>query len=387
MTIRPLLGRRSGGDGGIRRVLFVPVLFYPEPWNGIMEHLTVLIGGLDRVRFEPLLGTRPDDGPQTATLSQRVAVDMVDLGASRSVRQLTHVFRNARPDIVHVHTPSTSGLTKLALAARVAGVPKVIVTLHQVAPDPLPWRSRAVNRAGQYLIDTTVAVSAGAADTQAGRAGLSRRRMQIIHNGVRDDLTDAPAGDPLPRHDGDVWAGYFGRLAEEKGVDTLIDAVARVREAGVDLRLVVAGAGYEREALESRAHRAGCADAVLFTGYRADARNIMAAVDIVVHPPRFEGFGLVVAEAMAAGRPVVATDVAGGIPEMVRHEHTGLLVPYADIDALTNALLRLSTDQALRSKMGEAGRDRYVQDFTVDQMLERTVTLYARRSAEKENRT
>jgi glycosyltransferase involved in cell wall biosynthesis len=376
MTVRATLGRASRSAGAPRRVLYVPVLFYPEPWNGIMEHLRVLIRSLDRVRFEPLLGTRTDDGTQTSTLSQRANVDTIDLGASRSVGGLWRAFRNSRPDIVHVHTPSTSGLTKLALAARLARVPKVVLTLHQVAPDRLPWRSRAVNRGGHYLINTTVAVSADAADTQATGAGLRRRRIRIVPNGVEDVAADVATDGLLPRQNGDVWAGYFGRLAEEKGVDTLIDAVARARHEGADLRLLIAGEGYEREALESRARTAGCADAVLFTGYRADARALMRAVDIVVHPPRFEGFGLVVAEAMAAGRPVVATDVAGGIPEMVRDGHTGMLVPYADVEALATALQRLCGDESLRSKLGRAGRARYAQEFTVERMIERTIALY-----------
>ena len=275
-----------------------------------------------------------------------------------------------------MHTPSTSGLTKLALAARLARVPRVVLTLHQVAPDLLPWRSRVVNRAGHYLIDTTLAVSGDAADTQAARAGLRRGRIRIVPNGVEDVPTDVATNGLLPRQNGDVWAGYFGRLAEEKGVDTLIDAVARARQEGADLRLLVAGEGYERESLETRAEEAGCREAVLFTGYRADARALMGAVDIVVHPPRFEGFGLVVAEAMAAGRPVIGTDVAGGIPEMVRDGSNGMLVPYGDVAALSAALRRLCGDESLRATLGRAGRARYVQEFTVEKMLERTIALY-----------
>lgn len=359
-----------------RRILYVPVLFYPEPWNGIMEHLRVLIGALDRDLFEPVLGRRSDDGTQTSTLAERAGVATVDLGASRSVGQLRRAFRAARPDIVHVHTPSTSGLTKLALAARLARVSEVVLTLHQVAPDPLPWRSRAVNGAGHYLIDTTLAVSKDAADTQSAHAGLRRARIRVVPNGVEDVPAGIPTDGLLPRQNGDVWAGYFGRLAEEKGVDTLIDAVARARRDGVELRLLVAGEGYEREALERRAETAGCADAVLFTGYRADARALMVAVDIVVHPPRFEGFGLVVAEAMAAGRPVVATDVAGGLPEMVRHGQNGMLVPYGDVGSMTAALVTLCADESLRSRLGQAGRDRYTEEFTVERMIERTLAWY-----------
>lgn len=363
-------------NGARRRVLYVPVLFYAEPWNGIMEHLRVLLAGLDRTRFEPLIGVRPGDGAQTPTLAARAEVATVDLGSSRSVAPLLRVFRQTRPDIVHVHTPSTSGLARLALAARLARVPKIILTLHQVAPDPLPRRSRIVNRAGQRLVHTTVAVSGGAADTQAVHAGLSRRRIEVIHNGVEDARLDPGATDPLPRHNGEVWAGYFGRLAAEKGVDTLIDAVGAARRTGVDIRLLVAGDGYERAALEARADDLDCADAVVFAGHRADARMLMREVDIVVHPPRFEGFGLVVAEAMEAGRAIVATNVAGGIPELVRDGDNGVLVPPDDVPALAAAIWRVASDEALRARLGAAGRLRYEREFAADRMIERTLRYY-----------
>jgi glycosyltransferase involved in cell wall biosynthesis len=362
-----------------RKVLFAPVLFHAEPWNGIMEHLRVLIGALDRDAFQPVLATRPDDGEQTRSLAERAHVETVDFGASRSVRPLWRVLHQVRPDVVHVHTPSTSGLTKLALAARLARVQVVVVTLHQVAPDVLAWRNRVVNRVGQFLIDTTVAVSTGVADTQSRRAGLSRRRIEVVRNGVPDAPLVAPEDDVVSRKAGEIWAGYFGRLAEEKGIDTLVDATARVRRAGDDLRLLIVGDGYELAALQSQARAAGCADAVVFTGYRSDARTLMTAVDIVVHPPRFEGFGLVVAEAMAAARPVVATNVAGGIPEMVDDGRTGLLVPYGDAEAMAGALGRLCRDRRLRDELGRAGRARYLDGFTVQEMTARTLRLYTRR--------
>ena len=135
------------------------------------------------------------------------------------------MFRAVRPDIVHVHTPSTSGLTKLSVAAWPSGAPAGS-SLYQVAPEALSGRSR-LNRAGQYLVDTTIAVSGGTADTQANRAGLSRRRMEIIHNGVEDVTIDVDLVRSGVRRNGPLWLGYFGRLAAEKGVDTLIDALAK----------------------------------------------------------------------------------------------------------------------------------------------------------------
>lgn len=366
--------RTPGATLERRRVLYVPVLFHPEPWNGIMEHLYALMGRLDRRMYDPLLATRPDDGLQTAELATRTGVSTVDLGAARTVRTSRSVFASVRPDIVHVHTPSTSGLARLALAARLARVPRVVLTLHQVAPDDLSLFSRLVNRSGHHLIDATIAVSTGAADTQATRAGLRRKAIRVIPNGVDDAPTGTDREPFVRRSPGDVWVGYFGRLATEKGVDVLIEAVGRVRSKGTPLHLLVVGDGYERTALEDAARSGG--GSVVFAGYRTDARDLMNEVDIVVHPPGFEGFGLVVAEAMAARKPVVATDVIGGIPDMVDHERTGLLVPFGDVAALAAALDRLCSEPRLRTELGTAGRERYEQELTADRMVDETVALY-----------
>lgn len=359
-----------------KRILYVPVLFYPEPWNGIMEHLRLLIGGLDRGRFEPLLGTRPDDGAQTATLAERAGVGTVPLGGSRSLHAFRVVCARERPAAVHIHTPSTAGVAKLVLGARLARVPRVIVTYHQVQPHALGARSRAVNRAGQLLSSHTVAVSHGVAGTLAANAGLARRHIEVIHNGIEPLPSSATAREALPRRPGDVWAGYFGRLAAEKGLRALIDALASARADGTPLRLLVAGDGYERAALESRAKDLALGDAVIFAGQRDDARALMREVDFVVHPPRFEGFGLVLVEAMEAARAIVATDVPGGIPELARDGENGLLVPLDDVPALAAAMRRLATDAGLRERLGAAGRARWEAKFTAERMIARTVALY-----------
>jgi glycosyltransferase involved in cell wall biosynthesis len=372
-------GRRQDHEGHVaevKRIFYVPVLFYPEPWNGIMEHLRLLVGGLDRVRFEPALGIRPDDGAQTATLAERAGVRTVPLGASRSLPEFREVCARERPAVIHIHTPSTASVAKLVVGARLARVPRVIVTYHQVQPDALGRRSQVVNRAGQLLSSRTVAVSRGVAETLAANAGLARGRINVIHNGIQPLPASAAAREALPRRPGDVWAGYFGRLAAEKGLPALLDAAAAVRAGGTPLRLLIAGDGYEREALETRAKALALGDGVLFAGQRDDARALMRDVDFVVHPPRFEGFGLVLVEAMEAGRAVVATDVPGGIPELVRDGENGLLVPLDDVPALAAAMRRLATDAALRERLGAAGRARWEREFTADRMIARTVALY-----------
>ena len=142
------------------------------------------------------------------------------------------------------------------------------------------------------------------------------------------------------------------------------------------LRLLIVGDGPERDALRQAAIDLGIVDAVHFLGFRADARAVMGEVDVVVHAPVYEGFGLVVLEAMAAGRPVVASDAPGGVPDMVVDGETGVLVADGSPSGLAAALGRLLDDEAERRRLGVNGRRRFEEHFTAERMVDQIVMGY-----------
>lgn len=356
-----------------RRVLLLPILFYPEPWNGIMEHVRLLSMLADPARYTFVLAVRPGDGDQTATLADRGGLEVVRLGEARSPAELRRICRRHGIDLVHAHTPSTSGVARLAMGARLARVP-MVVTYHQVQPHRLGARSRAINRIAQAaLVARTTAVSAGIAETLSANGGLRRGGIEVIPNGI---LAAEPGEQPALDHPNDGWLVYAGRLAAEKGLGFLLDGFAEARRRGAGVRLLIVGEGYERAALEARAAAAGIGDAVQFAGFQPNARAWMRAADVVVHVPEFEGFGLALIEAMEAGRPIIASNVAGGIPELVDDGDNGLLVPYGNVDALAGAIARLAGDAALRERMGAAGRDRYERLYRAESMVARITSIY-----------
>jgi glycosyltransferase involved in cell wall biosynthesis len=181
---------------------------------------------------------------------------------------------------------------------------------------------------------------------------------------------------------GDRAIATVGRLDEpKKGLAVLLRAVARLArdmqgmDGGPSFRLVMVGEGPARQALEAltRAHEIG--HLVRFAGERRDVGDLLPAFDLFAQPSLWEGFGVTVLEAMAAGLPVVASRV-GGIPEIVRDGETGLLVPAGDADALAAALLRLLEDPGLAALMGRAGRARLEEQFGIDRMVDETAALY-----------
>ena len=164
------------------------------------------------------------------------------------------------------------------------------------------------------------------------------------------------------------------RLAAEKGIAYLIDCVPAVRKLCPDVYFVVAGEGPDRAELEKRSSTNESAS-VTFTGFRADVLNLIAACDIFVLPSLAEPFGLVLLEAMALSKPVVATR-CGGPTEIVVDGVTGILVPPGDSVALGVAIAKLAGDRDLRERMGRAGYLRFKERFTAARMAAETAAVY-----------
>jgi glycosyltransferase involved in cell wall biosynthesis len=166
------------------------------------------------------------------------------------------------------------------------------------------------------------------------------------------------------------------RLAEVKGQRTLIRALVHVPQA----RVVLVGEDLERggayrDELADEAEQLGVADRVVFAGYREDATELMSRAAIVALPSTTEGLPIVLLEAMARARPVVATPV-GGVPELVADGETGLIVPPDDPKALADALLRLLGDRGFAQRLGDAGRERVRSAFSADAQESRILELY-----------
>jgi glycosyltransferase involved in cell wall biosynthesis len=142
------------------------------------------------------------------------------------------------------------------------------------------------------------------------------------------------------------------------------------------VRAYLVGAGYLEGQLRARAGERGLGEHVVFPGYRRDTRALMRQVDVVVHPPLFEGFGLSVIEAMAAGRPVVATAAPGGIPSLIADGRDGILAPVHDPPALAAALADLLADAPARERIGAAARETAERRFDAQLMCRRTHGIY-----------
>ena len=196
--------------------------------------------------------------------------------------------------------------------------------------------------------------------------GLPAGRVTTVHYGL-DEPPPAWGPNELDLPDGPLVVA-IARLVPQKGVDVAVRALA-----GLDATLVVLGEGPERSRLEALAREQGVR--LLLPGRVPDVAAVLRRADVLVHPARWEGFGLALLEAMHCSLPVVATRVSS-IPEIVADGETGVLVPPDDPGSLHDALARVLGDAPLRARLGAAGRERALTEFSVERMARRTLAVY-----------
>ena len=352
---------------------------------GSERHLLTLLPGLARRGVEPLMLMLEEPGhpadnfaAEMAACGVRVLREPIrgHLDASLGRRLAAH-FRTLRPEIVHTHLVHADlyGLP----AARRAGVPVAISSRHNDNPFRRNPLLAAANRCAMRRADRVIAISEALAgfvrDVERIPAGKVITIRYGMHAPAETALTRAEARAALGIVGEGPLIGFFGRLIPQKGVDVLLRAFAALGEAHPTPRLVIVGDGGERAALEALAAHLGLAERVTFAGWQAEASRLMPAADVIVMPSRWEGFGLVALEAMAAARPLVASRVSA-LPEIVVDGVTGRLVPPDDAAALAVALDGLLGEPAFAAALGAAGRARLETDFAAETMVERTLDLY-----------
>ena len=291
-------------------------------------------------------------------------------------------------DLVHAHWIVPNGPIG-AIAAGRHDLP-LVVTLHG-SDMAVSERSRSIGRATRWTLARAAAVTAPSGDLleRARRLG-ARHLRELIPYGADTRALEADPGDVehlrerLGLHPDHVVVAGVGRFIPVKGFEYLVEAHAKARVHDPRLRLVLVGDGDLREELRARARSLGAADSVIFSGMveRDEIPAYLAAADVVVVPSvRYEGYvdGLpnVALEAMAAGKPLVATRV-GGLPELVRPGETGLLVDEKDADELADAIVTLAREPDMRARMGDSGRALIRDSMSWDSVAERFEAVYER---------
>ncbi|MGB6682787.1 MAG: glycosyltransferase [Candidatus Acidiferrum sp.] len=345
-----------------------------------------MINGLDKNRFENhLCGIRGFD-PQVVSLRYPQG-DICSLPARRTgsrpqVFALQKLIKSFRPHIVHSRN---WGTIEAIPAARMAGVPVVIHSEHGYEMDSLaglPLRRRIFRRAVYGMAGAVFTVTGELQQFHAQQAWVSPSRIRVISNGIdtklfspRPELRGATlekAGVPAGR----FVVGSVGRLVPIKDHATLLRAAETLVQRGLNLHVVLAGAGPELARYQQfLAQSSALANRVSFLGACDDVSEILNLMDAFVLPSISEGMSNTLLEAMACELPVLATRV-GGNPEVVGSDGSGILFAPGDVNGLAESLHRLSQDADLRRSLGKAARQRVLSLFSLECMVENYQRLY-----------
>jgi glycosyltransferase involved in cell wall biosynthesis len=354
--------------------------------GGAQRQLLELMRRLDRRRYQavvcplwPLMALEADyqkTGWPIIRTHKRAHLDI-------SVAwRLAREMRAFRPHIVH--TFLFTGNLWGRLASALAKPPAVISTMMSVMPQAK--RQPYMALVNQVLAGVTdvLTFDSRRGQREYGLSGIRRQpSLMVIHNGAdlqRFEASRFQAVIPEIRRslgieDNCPILGNIARLTEQKGQEVLLQAVNLLIRKGQNLKVVLVGGGPKRPELENLVDTLGIKDHVFFLGPRHDLPELLSLFDIFVLSSHWESLPVIILEAMAMAKPVVATDVAG-VSEMVEHEVTGLLVEPDKPHLLAQTILSLLDNPGLAAPMGAAGRKRVECEFSVGRMVAETTALY-----------
>ena len=338
---------------------------------------------LNRALFTPMVFALTERGELADDLEQQ-GIEVITLNAVssshpvyylRNLREAWHLsrlLRSKRIDVVETHEFFSGTLGRLA--AVLAGTPVILLMLHNKDL----WKRWPLICIDRLLAKCTAAIvtnSNSVSEFVSRFERISPQKFTTIYNGIDPERFDVRVDRVVKRKElcldgGSPTICCIGRIVVQKGHRYLLESLPRVIKAFPEVQLLIVG-GDERiphetdyEAVCEMVERLHLSSYVRFLGWQRDIPEILQAIDVLVMPSLWEGFGLTIAEAMAARKPVVATAV-DGIPEVVVHGETGLLVPSKDPEALAEAIIFILSQPQRAKQMGEAGRARVEAMFDI----------------------
>ena len=368
--------------------------------GGPALHVAYLTAGLASLGYDTTLvaGSLTRGEESMAHIARERGVRIEPIGAlhreisplrdARAILRLVRLIRRERPTILHTHTAKAGTVGRLA--ALLAGPARPPIIVHTFHGHVLRGYFGPLTSFGFSLLErvlarfTTVlvAVSPEVRDDLVRLGVAPSEKFVVIRLGIeleervdsRDGRrTETRAALGLGEHS--FVVGWVGRMTAVKCTDDVLLAFRRVLDGGIDAHLCLVGDGPDRGRLERRAHELGIVRRCAFVGYQDDVARFYDTMDVLLLPSKNEGTPVSVIEALAAGRPAVATRV-GGVPDVIRDGVDGFLVEAGDADALAERLARLARDPDRRAQMGAAGRARVLERYAVERLVDDVDALY-----------
>lgn len=353
-------------------------------WGGTELHMINLSEQLTRRGHDVTVLCRPGRFVETEAKKRDLKIlnaTVVNHGDWDDQANIRQILKRGKFDIAHAHW--RPDYLVVPTIARFMGVPVVLLSHHS----PIPFKKKDQFWYVRVLFSRMIALSESVRRMLIANK-VPAEKLVTIHHGTDTEAfrrttkstEETRAAWRVP--EGQLVVGIVGRIAQEKGIIELLNAFANVRH--LPIHLIIVGNGPHDLQVRHLQYSLGLLDRVTFGGFRSDVNNAIAALDVLVLASTWqEPCAAVLQQAMALNKPVIGTD-AGGTPEMVAHNDTGIIVPPSDVDALANALCRVAAmSQSERDAMGARGRVRVDSLFTLAGMTDKNEALYYRELAAK----
>jgi len=357
--------------------------------SGAERHLLILLTALRKLDVDAHLlllvepNTLMDDLIEEAA-EREIPVGRVVIHNDADVRvigRLRESLRTLKPDILHTHLIHADAYG--FVAGKLAGIRRIISSRHNDDPFRKFLPLRLSHRALWRGLSAGIAISDAIRKFIVDVEGAPEKKLHVVRYGLEFERIQ-PAAINSAREalrtelnlPSDTFLfGMACRLTPQKGISDALKAFASIQHERNDVHFIIAGDGELKKQLVNEAKQLGIASRVYFLGWREDVKEVLAALDVFLMPSLWEGFGLVLIEAMSRRIPVIASNVSA-IPEIVVDGESGILIPPEDPQALAGAMQLLLQDRALRAYIGLLGEDRVETHFTAERMAKETLDIY-----------
>jgi glycosyltransferase involved in cell wall biosynthesis len=349
-------------------------------WRGGQRQSLFLVQELKRKGYACLFVVQPDSPLHKKAMGAGLAVFPLRMRSELDLRAIVRLGRvMSRRHCLLVHFHDAHAVSIGSSAASLAKVPLRVISRRV----DFPIRSA---RKYKKKIDSIIAISDGVKKVLVD-GGVPAKLIEVIPSGIDfAPYAQARHSDYLRREfhfaPDDYLVGIVAQLEDHKGHTYLIQATKILKQHAPKIKVIVVGSGSLQMELDRQARDLAVDDIVYFLGFREDVPQILSSLDLFVLSSHLEGLGSSLLDAMACRLPVVATMV-GGIPEVVIHRETGLLVPPRDPEALAEAILKLYLDRTFAFRLGEKGYEVVHQKFSAEAMADRVIALYEKLAAKK----
>ncbi|MBS1113636.1 MAG: glycosyltransferase [Nitrospirae bacterium] len=356
----------------------------PGLWvGGVQSQLLTVLGNYDRSRFYPIvcslsgigtIGRKMEDmGVEVHCLNK--LGNRLDLTI---IQDLYRLMKKREIKIVRTHQYHANLYGRIA--ANLAGVPCIVVSIHNIYNRDRKIHRRMINRFLAGLTDKIIAVSETVGRDIIKYDSIPKNKIMVIYNGIETNRFLHMSNGSAVRTEFKIPSsvsviGIVGRLVHQKGHKYLLEAMVRIKARFPGSMLLIVGDGPLKGELTAYARDRGLGKDVIFAGSRMDIPDLLSAMDIFVFPSFREGLGNALLEAMAAGKPIIATDVAP-MREIINSEEVGILVPPKDSNALASAIEVLMSDRVRAEALGGAARRRALSFFDIKNTIDNYTGLF-----------